>query len=117
VCAAEIGHYLRQDHGGRVEAVDIHAPEFDAAAYHISRERFSYELHVIDRSGTVYCGVSAFWAIWRAFPENPWYRLLATVIMLPVVNFVARLFYRGFARIRPLLPKRHGCDSGVCKNR
>jgi predicted DCC family thiol-disulfide oxidoreductase YuxK len=115
VCAGEIEHYLRQDHGGRLVAVDISSPEFDPAPFHISLDRFMHEMHVIDDSGKIYRGVEAFWAIWQAFPASPLYGLMATVVNVPVINPFARLVYKGFARIRSYLPKRHGCDSGTCR--
>jgi predicted DCC family thiol-disulfide oxidoreductase YuxK len=114
VCAAEIEHYLRQEHGGRLAAVDIHSPDFNPESYHIGRDAFMYELHVIDRSGRIYRGVESFWAIWQAFPASTLYGIMGTIIQMPLINPVARLLYKGFARIRPYLPKRHVCDSGTC---
>jgi predicted DCC family thiol-disulfide oxidoreductase YuxK len=74
-----------------------------------------YELHVIDQKGELYKGVEAFWAIWQAFPASRMYRTMGTIINIPVVNPVARLLYKCFARIRPYLPKKHDCDSGSCR--
>jgi predicted DCC family thiol-disulfide oxidoreductase YuxK len=114
VCAAEIEHYLRQDRDGRLVAVDISSPEFHAESFHISLDAFMHEMHVIDNAGNVYRGVEAFRAIWQAFPASPLYAALATMVSFPVINPVAHLLYKGFARIRPYLPKRRGCDSGTC---
>jgi len=115
VCASEIEHYLRQEHGGRLLAVDISAPGFNPEPYNIALSGFMYELHVIDRSGAVYRGVEAFWAIWQAFPDSILYRAMGAVVNIPVVNPAARLLYKAFARIRPYLPKRRGCGDGSCK--
>lgn len=115
VCAAEIEHYLRQDHGGRLRAVDISAAGFDPQPYGITQDEFMYELHVIDQRGVVYRGVESFWAIWQAFPATRVYRVLGGIISLPLINPVARMVYRGFTRIRPWLPKRHDCRSGSCR--
>ena len=115
VCAMEIEHYLRQDHGGRLVAVDISATTFDPNRSQIPLNTLMYELHAIDQRGDIYRGVDAFWAIWQAFPSSTVYGIMGSVINLPVVNPFARLFYKGFARIRPYLPKRHICDSGTCK--
>ena len=114
VCATEIEHYLRQDHGGRLVPVNITSPDFNPEPFHIPLEKFMYELHVIDSSGTVYKGIEAFWAIWQAFSTSKLYGILGTIINLPVVNPVARMLYKGFARVRPYLPKRHVCDSETC---
>jgi predicted DCC family thiol-disulfide oxidoreductase YuxK len=115
VCAREMEHYLRRQHGGRIVVVDIIASDFDPEPWRISREAFLYELHVIGRKGSVYRGVDAFWAIWQAFPASSRYGLLGFFINLPVVNPLARLVYKGFARIRKYLPERSDCGSGACK--
>jgi len=116
VCAREIEHYLQQDHGGRLRAVDISAADFDAESYHIPLARFMFELHAIDGAGTVYSGVNAFRAIWQAYPTLSVYRIMGRFISLPLINQVAKLCYRAFARIRPFLPKRKSnCSNGICR--
>lgn len=114
VCAAEIDHYLRQDHGGKLMGVDIRAVDFDPEEYQITLSAFLYELHVIDAGSKIYCGVEAFWAIWQAFPPFTVYGLLGAIVTMPLINPVARLVYKGFAAIRPALPKRDRCKDGSC---
>lgn len=115
VCATEIEHYLRQDQRGKLLAVDISAADFNPEPYGIALDEFMYQLHVIDRKGEIYQGVEAFWAIWQAFPSSAIYGIMGAVISMPLVTPFARLLYKGFARIRPYLPKKHVCDSGTCK--
>jgi len=116
VCAAEIEHYLRQDNSGNIIAVDISAVDFDPEPYNISRDTFMRELHVIDRDGNVYRGVEAFMAIWQVFPDLSIYRFVGAFLGLPLVNPVAHLLYKGFASIRPYLPKRKSsCSGGICR--
>ena len=115
VCSTEIEHYLRQNHDNKLLGVDISAPDFDPSPYGITTEAFMYELHVIDQNGEIYRAVEAFWAIWQAFPASTLYGIMGAVINMPLVNPVARLLYKGFARIRPFLPKKHVCDSGTCR--
>lgn len=115
VCAAEIEHYLGMDHGGRLLPVDISAPGFDPEPFRIPLDAFMHELHAVDRNGRVFRGVDAFRAIWQAFPDVTLYVILGAVIKMPLVNPIARLFYKGFARLRSTLPKRHGCASGTCR--
>ena len=116
VCAAEIEHYRHQDHGGRLVLVDISSADFKPELYNISLQAFMYELHVIDRKGKIYKGIEAFWAIWQAFPASTLYGMMGTLITLPVVNPLARLCYKGFARIRGYLPKtKAGCADGTCR--
>lgn len=115
ICATEIGHYLRMDHGERLQAVDISSPKFAPESFHIPLTAFMYELHAIDNTGRAYKGVEAFWAIWQAFPASTLYGMLGAIITFPLINSLARLFYKGFARIRPYLSKRHNCSSGSCR--
>jgi predicted DCC family thiol-disulfide oxidoreductase YuxK len=116
VCATEVEHYRHKDHQGRLVIVDISATDFRPEQYGIELQAFMNELHVIDMQGTVYRGVEAFRAIWQAFPASTVYGLMGTLIALPLLNPLARLCYRGFARIRRYLPKRHrDCASGSCR--
>jgi predicted DCC family thiol-disulfide oxidoreductase YuxK len=115
VCAAEMAHY-RRELGGRLVFIDISAPEFDPLPYGIPREAFINEMHAIDRRGKVFRGVSAFRAIWQAFPAYSRYGFLALLVSLPGIGFMARLAYRVFARFRKYLPKnRHVCRDGSCR--
>jgi predicted DCC family thiol-disulfide oxidoreductase YuxK len=117
VCADEIEHYRRKDQAGRLVPVDISAADFDPQPYGITLSGFMFELHVIDREGTIYRGVDAFWAIWQAFPASPLFGLLGTLVTLPLLRPLARFGYRSFARLRPYLPKRHSaCASGSCRS-
>lgn len=118
VCATEIEHYMSLEHTGKILAVDISADDFDPKPYQITRDAFMHELHVIDHEGNVYRGVEAFLAIWQAFPDLTMYRVMGAMLGLPVVNPVSHLLYKGFAAIRPYLPKRKSCcTNGICRMR
>jgi predicted DCC family thiol-disulfide oxidoreductase YuxK len=116
VCAAEMAVYRRKNHGGRLVFVDISDPAFDPSPWGITLDAFMAQMHAIDRDGRAYRGVEGFWAICQAFPASTLYGLLGTLVMLPGLNLLARLGYRGFARIRRYLPKRASrCDGGTCR--
>lgn len=113
VCSTEMFVYMRKEHGGRLEFVDISDPAFNPREYGISQDEFMYQMHAIDRGGHVYRGVDAFRAIWQAFPGSAWYGFLSGLTTLPVVGPLARLAYRAFARFRRYLPrKRAVCSIG-----
>lgn len=115
VCATEIERYGRIDREERLILVDISAPDFDPTPLDITLDEFMYQMHAIDGDGTVYRNVDAFWAIWQAFPASTLLGLLGMLVTLPAVNPVARLCYRGFARIRRYLPRRDdACTTGSC---
>lgn len=116
VCATEVERYGRKDHDGRLILVDISDPAFDPAPFRIPLADFMFQMHAIDRSGKVFRGVEAFWAIWQAFPSSTLLGLCGTLISLPLVNPLARLCYRIFAGLRGYLPKRRrDCSSGSCR--
>lgn len=105
VCSREIDYYRRKDGGKRLVCIDISAPGFEPGLYDIPLEDFMYQLHAIDRRGTVYRGVDTFCAIWQAFPSSTLFVLLGTILQWPGVHRIARICYKGFARVRPFLPK------------
>jgi predicted DCC family thiol-disulfide oxidoreductase YuxK len=116
VCASEIEYYGRMNHAGRLLMVDISASDFDPETYGVTLAEFMYHLHAIDHNGKIYCGVEAFWAIWQAFPKSTLFGFMGRMIMLPGINLVARICYKGFARIRKYLPKRTAnCATGSCR--
>ncbi|TLM65912.1 MAG: DUF393 domain-containing protein [Deltaproteobacteria bacterium] len=117
VCSREIAYYRRLDRSARLVPVDISAPDFDPHRYGVPLAALMAELHAVDRRGAVYRGVGAFIAIWQAFPERRSCRWLAAIVSLPVVNGLARLGYRWFARVRPRLPgRRSGCATDACRS-
>ncbi|HXE97375.1 MAG TPA: DUF393 domain-containing protein [Dongiaceae bacterium] len=116
VCATGIEHYRLKDRDGRLILVDVSDSGFDPAPFGITLPEFMYQMHVIDRGGRVFRGVEAFWAIWQAFPSSTLLGLCGKLIMLPLVNPMARFCYRAFAGIRGYLPKRgKDCASGSCR--
>jgi predicted DCC family thiol-disulfide oxidoreductase YuxK len=116
VCASEIEHYRCKDHENRLVLVDISASDFKPDRFNIDLQAFMYELHVIDQQGNIYKGIEAFWAIWQAFPASTLYGTMGTLITLPVINPLAQLCYRGFARIRRYLPKTGAdCADNSCR--
>ncbi len=118
VCATEVERYGCKDRDGRLILVDVSAPGFDPAPFGIALTEFMYQMHSIDQKRRVFRGVEAFWAIWQAFPASTLLGLCGKLIMLPLINPLARLCYRIFAGIRGYLPKRRsGCSSGSCRIR
>jgi len=106
VCSSEMLVYMRKNHEGRLEFIDISEPSFNAVEYGINLADFMYQMHAIDRSGRIYRGPEAFRAIWQAFPSSWWYGFLATLVSIPGISFFARTAYLTFARLRKYLPKR-----------
>lgn len=116
VCSSEMFVYIKKDHGGRLEFIDISAPDFNPYEYGISLAEFMYQMHAIDRDGKVYRGPEAFRAIWLAFPSSVWYGFLATLVTLPGIRILARASYLAFARTRKYLPKRRRAACRIGKH-
>ena len=112
VCSAEMEHYRRKEHGGRLLFVDISSPEFRPRKPGPSLADFMARMHVQDAGGRFFTGVEAFQVIWRACPE-PWLHQAARLLNLPGIKQCARLGYALFARYRYLLPKKP-CTDGRC---
>ena len=110
LCSREIEHYRKRAEPGTVEFVDITNPAFDPVAEGFEPARVHLHLHA-RLDGQLFIGVDAFRAIWTVIPG---YRWLNRLTGLPVVYQATKLMYAIFARIRPMLPKRKNCDSGVC---
>ncbi len=103
LCAAKMAVYRGREHDGRLQFVDVSAPEFDPTPYGITLDAFMYEMHAIDREGRVYRAVDAFRAIWQAFPAATRYGLLGTLVALPGLHLLARTVYWCVARTRRYL--------------
>lgn len=115
VCSREMERYRHKAHGGRLEFVDISAPDFEPLRYGRGREEFMRQLHVYDAKGRLFLGVDAFPAIWQALPGSG-YRILGGLIRLPGIHPLAILGYKVFAGLRRYLPKRGGaCSGDTCR--
>ncbi len=114
VCADEIAHYKKKDQHNRLILVDISADGFEPGNYGKTREEFMAQMHVRDNDGLFFLGVDAFPAIWQALPGR-FFRILAFVIRLPGIHFMASMAYVLFAKYRGrLFPPPTPCDSGQC---
>ncbi|HKI52138.1 MAG TPA: DUF393 domain-containing protein [Geothermobacteraceae bacterium] len=111
VCAAAIKGYARRQGGEQLLLVDITAADFDPESFGLSRDELLYQLHAIDRAGTIYRGVEALRAIWLAFPPGTLNGLLGRLLSFAPLRPPARLGYWCFARLRRFLPQ----PKSVCK--
>jgi predicted DCC family thiol-disulfide oxidoreductase YuxK len=102
VCSWEIAHYKRKA-PELFEIVDITHPDFKAEAYGLNADKVQKHMHVLGPEGELYVGVDAFAHIWSRLPR---WKLASVCIKAPLVYQAAKVFYEGFARIRPWLPKK-----------
>ena len=97
LCRREIEHYKRIASEGVFEWVDI---TIDASA--TQKLGICYAdglklLHAQDSHGKLHIGVDAFLLIWQQIPR---WRIVATIISLPIIRPVANIAYRAFAAWR-----------------
>jgi predicted DCC family thiol-disulfide oxidoreductase YuxK len=99
VCSAGVAH-IRRLTGGRGDDdllwFDITTQPNALAAYGADLEAVKKRLHVIDRHGMLQVGIPAFAALWEEIPR---YRVLATLVRLPVVRPIAAAIYELFAAL------------------
>lgn len=103
VCDFEISHYKRIA-PDLFEIIDISGPAFDATRYRLTAEAVNKHMHVLTPEGETKKGVEAFAHIWSLIPK---YRFASKVIKWPVIHGLAKIGYRIFADLRPLLPKKN----------
>ena len=97
LCRREIAHYRRIDADRQLCWIDIHAHPETLQAYGISLTEAMQRMHVLENNGRMVSGAAAFVAMWQRLPR---YRLLAWLISLPGVFWLAEQVYVRFARWR-----------------
>ena len=97
LCAKEIGHYRKIAPSGIFDWQDI---TITTEALHKEGIRLSEGLkllHVKDADGVLHVGVDAFIVIWHELKR---WRVLASLVSLPVIKPLANACYRMFAAWR-----------------
>jgi predicted DCC family thiol-disulfide oxidoreductase YuxK len=97
LCRASVARLRRMDPGGRIELVDLHAPDAPARFPPVDREEAMRWMQAVDRAGRVYSGADAWARIGLALPG---WKLIAGLLLAPGIHFVARHVYAWVARNR-----------------
>jgi predicted DCC family thiol-disulfide oxidoreductase YuxK len=116
LCSSEIEHYKKKNHEGRLEFVDIAAPEFNAEKVGLDPKRVQAVMHVRAADGSIKTDIDAFIEIWKQLPGFGWaIRIASTRWLRPFL----KLGYHSFAKVRPYLPKRKGyeCLDNSCERK
>ncbi|EQM67027.1 DUF393 domain-containing protein [Pseudomonas tohonis] len=106
VCRVGIDGQKDKTTACQVEWADVHA---DNQAVEEIGEELEYvreRLHLVDEQGVKRMGVDAFIVLWRHSPRERW---KARLLSLPLINGLAQLGYKAFARLLYLWnrSKRH----------
>jgi predicted DCC family thiol-disulfide oxidoreductase YuxK len=94
LCRREIEHYKRIAPVGVFEWVDITVDPSATQKIGISYADGLKLLHATDVKGRLHVGVDSFLLIWQQIPR---WRILATIVSLPIIRPVANIAYRAFA--------------------
>lgn len=114
LCSREIGHYRGMRGAESIRFVDITAGDFNALKEGVDPRAIHRVMHVKDVSGDLHTGVDAFLRIWA---ELPALRFFIPLARFGPVNLLLRAAYAGFARIRPLLPRKSCEASPYCETK
>lgn len=106
-CSREIDHYKKLKGAENLQFIDITNAAFDPVAENLDPHEVHKSLHVRDVKGQLHVGVDAFIRIWS---ELAGFKRLVPIAKARPVYAVLKFFYAGFAKIRPLLPRK-SCDT------
>lgn len=107
LCSREINHYRKMRGAENLEMIDITGPGFKAEKEGVDPREVHRSLHVRDREGRLHTGVDAFLCIWQELPAM---KPVRSLVALPILRPLFDGLYSGFARVRPLLPRK-ACES------
>lgn len=111
-CVREVRWLLRRSREGRLGAIDIAAPDFDAAAFGGTPESFMARIHGRRGDGTMVVGMQVFREAYAAVGLG-W---LVAPTGWPILRPLFDAGYRWFARNRVRLGRMfgRGCEGGRC---
>jgi len=111
-CVREVRWLQRRDRRGALAAVDIAAPEFDAAAIGRTRDEMMARIHGRRADGEVITGMAVFREAYRAVGLG-W---ITAPTGWPLLRPLFDLAYRAFARNRVRLGRLFGraCEGDRC---
>lgn len=110
LCRASVARIHHMDPRGRVETLDLHDATVVARFPQVDYEQAMRLMQAVDSSGRVYSGADA-WA--RIGLTLPGWRLLAWMLLVPGIHFVAQRVYGWVARNRYRW-NRELCADGTC---
>lgn len=118
ICAWEKRNLARKDKQGRISFIDIHAPDFNPAAYNVTMDELMGRLHAMTADGGMIKGVDTLIESYRAVG---WWWAYKPIAMIP--RPWAEGAYGWFADHRYALSKWIGwmfgpvCQEGMCQKR
>ncbi len=94
MCTKEISYYKSISQKNKFLWCDLHRESELLKHLNISHKEALMALHAIDEKGKIYKGIDAFVIIWQ---ELAYWKILAFVIKIPIINQIAKFLYKIFA--------------------
>ena len=110
LCRSSVERVRRMDRHGFIELVDLRDANVPARFPQVDIDEAMRLMQAVDPRGRVYSGADAWARIGLALP--PW-KLIAWLLLLPGIHFVAQRFYGWIARNRYRW-NRELCEDGTC---
>lgn len=107
LCKASVARVRRIDPHGRVELLDLHDASVPTRFPQVNFDEAMRLMQAVNGAGRVYSGVDAWARIGRTLPG---WKLLAWLLLLPGIHFVAQRFYAWIAR------NRYRWNQDLCKD-
>jgi predicted DCC family thiol-disulfide oxidoreductase YuxK len=107
LCRASVARLRRFDSRGRIETFDLHDPSAQVRFPQIDRQKALRWMQAVDPNGRIWSGVDA-WA--RIGLLLPGWNLLAWLLLVPGVHWIAAKAYAWIAR------NRYRWNSSLCSD-
>lgn len=110
LCRASVDRIRRSDRHGRIELLDLHDLSVPSRFPQVDSEEAMRLMQAVDPAGRVYSGVDALARIGLALPG---WSLLAWILLVPGIHFLAQNLYAWVARNRYRW-NREICEDQTC---
>jgi predicted DCC family thiol-disulfide oxidoreductase YuxK len=110
LCRASVARVRRMDSHSRIELLDLHDASRAARFPQVNVDEAMRLMQAVDLRGRVYSGADA-WA--RIALTLPGWKLIAWLLLVPGIHFIAKRVYAWIARNRYRW-NREACEDGTC---
>jgi predicted DCC family thiol-disulfide oxidoreductase YuxK len=110
LCRASVDRVRRMDPGARIELLDLHDASVAGRFPQVTLDEAMRLMQAVDPAGRVYSGTDAWARIGLTLPS---WKLIAWLLLVPGIHFVAKHFYGWVARNRYRW-NRELCEGGTC---
>jgi len=110
LCRSSVEGVRRMDPRGLIELVDLHDASVPARFPQVNIDEAMRLMQAVDPRGRVYSGADAWARVGLALPG---WKLIAWLLLVPGIHFVAQRFYAWIARNRYRW-NRELCKDGTC---